>query len=709
MASLFRPDMRQSLRITGAPWLVVCLIALFGTSRTKGAANAGIAPPGFSKPAGVYTNEFLLELQANGATIRYTLDGSEPQATSTVYTAALRVTNCIIVRARAWNTRGETSSVTSESYVLLASDLLGFSSNLPLLVVRSGSDEIVSYQKSLGNIKVIEGRSPSSRVSLTDRASFDGVALLNIRGHSSLRYPKHSYNLKLVDELQDSRKASLLELPKHSDWALYGPYPDKTLIRDVLAYELSNEMGRWAPKTRFVEVFVSEGPNKLSMEDYAGVYVLEEKVTRDKSGVNIAKLDPAATEEPEVSGGYVFKKDHASSYERKRFDPDGPPQAGTSTNRTGYPTPPGGFPADPAGFFPAYAGKTTSNRVTRPVPAASARPKRPKSDANRARTNHVAAAAPGSVKLDEQLLFHEDEGFRTQVQRNQFYYCDPEPEEITAVQRAWLKDYLNRFESALYGPSFRDKASGYRGFIDPGSFIDHHLLVEVTKNVDGFRFSTFYYKDRNGLLQMGPAWDWNLSFGNADGKQGYMPDHWLWPQLDDQQYSWFRRLFEDPDFAQQYVDRWSELRANVFATSNFLAKIDRLLESLNEAQQRNFAKWEILGRDINPNYFVGNSYQEEVDWMKGWITNRLSWIDAQFLAAPRMVASGSGKVELQSFTPNGKTYFTIDGSDPRLSGGSSSSSAKVYDAPISPGGRMTIRARVQSGSRWSPLASFSWP
>jgi hypothetical protein len=456
-----------------------------------------------------------------------------------------------------------------------------------------------------------------------------------------------------------------------------------------------------------VEVFVSEGPNKLSMEDYAGVYVLEEKITRDRNRVNIAKLEASATREPEISGGYIFKKDHASSYERKKFDADGPPQAGTSTNRTGYPTPPGGFPADPAGFFPAYAGKTTSNRVTRPAPAAAARPRKPKADPNRSRTNHVAAAAPGNVKLDEELVFHEDEGFRTQLQRNQFYYSDPEPDEMTAVQRAWLKEYLNRFETSLYGTSFRDKASGYRAFIDASSFIDHHLLVEVTKNVDGFRFSAFYHKDQKGLLQMGPAWDWNLSFGNADGKQGYMPDHWLWPQLDDQQYSWFRRLFEDPDFGQQYVDRWAQLRTNVFATSNILAKIDHMVQSLSEAQQRNFAKWEIIGRDVNPNYFVGNSYQEEVDWMKGWITNRLSWMEAQFPAAPRMVAIGNGKAELQSATPNGKIYFTLDGSDPRVFGGSPSSSAKTYDAPISLGGRTTIRARVQNGPRWSSLAAFS--
>jgi len=78
-------------------------------------------------------------------------------------------------------------------------------------------------------------------------------------------------------------------------------------------------------------------------------------------------------------------------------------------------------------------------------------------------------------------------------------------------------------------PIFRDPTNGYAAFIDVDSFIDHHWLVEATKNVDGFRFSTFYYKDRADKIHMGPIWDWNLAFGNVNGKQGWMPQYWYWP------------------------------------------------------------------------------------------------------------------------------------------------------------------------------------
>jgi hypothetical protein len=469
-------------------------------------------------------------------------------------------------------------------------------------------------------------------------------------------------------------------------------------MRDALAYDLSNEMGRWAPHTRFVEVFLNETASKLGMENYVGVYLLVEKVTRDKKRVNITKLEPAHLREPEITGGYIFKKDHVARSARRNFGEDGPPTART-TSQAGLPTPPGGFPADPGGFLPPSESRTRGtagvNRST------TMRGRRASEAASRSRTNYVASALPGNVTLEEETIFPDEEGFRTTLQGNQFYYHEPEPDEITSVQRAWLKQYLNAFEAALYGPDFTNATKGYRAFIDADSFIDHHLFVELTKNVDGFRFSTYYHKDRNKLLQMGPAWDWNLSFGNADGKQGYMPEYWLWPQLDDQQYSWFRRLFEDPDFAQRYVDRWAQLRTNVFATSNILARIDVMAKLLGPAQQRNFAKWEILGREVAPNYFVGDDYAEEVNWMKQWIEKRLTWIEKQFLPAPTVMRR-QNTLSLFTSVSGATIYFAPNGADPRAAGGGIAQEAQTFAEPLSPPPGGPVLARVHSGKRWSP-------
>jgi len=310
---------------------------------------------------------------------------------------------------------------------------------------------------------------------------------------------------------------------------LYAPYPDKSLLRDVLAYELHAQMGHWAPRTKFVEVFVNHTGTKLSRRDYVGVYVFEERVKRDVNRVNIAKLKPDDNEEPRITGGYIFKKDHVDQGGGLMGGEGygaGPVQQNT---RLGFPTGPGGFPADPKGFQPAArvtrtygSGPSRSSRVTRVI------------------TNHLGFAStrlpPDSSRetafRDEFDSLKDEESFRT-TRTNEFYFVEPDQDELTPVQKAWLKRHLNEFEAVLYGPDFRDPVKGYRAYIDVDSFIDYHLITDMTKNVDGYRFSVFYHKDRGGMIKADPIWDWNLSFGNANGKQGWMPEYWLWPQLDD--------------------------------------------------------------------------------------------------------------------------------------------------------------------------------
>jgi hypothetical protein len=543
---------------------------------------------------------------------------------------------------------------------------------------------------------------------------------VNIRGHYSLKYPKHSYSLKTVDAEGEPMKTPLLGLPKESEWVLYAPFPDKTLMRDVLAYELSNEMGQWAPRTRFVEVFISEANGRLSRSNYAGVYVLEEKIKRDKSRVNIAKLEPVDTEEPRISGGYIFKKDHPSRSRTMRVDPDvlaAVPFAFTySSRRPGFPTPLGGFPADP---LASGGGSETSEETTSSEPAVFWQVERKLvrsrlSSHTPILTNRFTMPVRGSNTVSASFLEPaganaEEQGFRTSLLSNQFLFVEPDPDELTGVQKAWLKDYLNRLEAALYSPDFTDPRRGYRAFIDSASFIDHHIIVEATKNVDGFRFSTFYHKDRNGRVKMGPLWDWNLSFGNANGKEGWLPENWLWPQLDDQQYTWFRRLFDDPDFAQAYVDRWADLRKSVLATPRVLARIDEIANQLDEAQERNFERWPILAHAVAPNWYVGSSYDEEVQWMAEWIEARLAWMDRQFVAAPEAVVKKNGSkriLELKTELSKAKIYYTVDGSDPRAPGGKPAARAKVYESPIAVGEKAHLFARVQHRNRWSSPARF---
>ena len=86
---------------------------------------------------------------------------------------------------------------------------------------------------------------------------------------------------------------------------------------------------------------------------------------------------------------------------------------------------------------------------------------------------------------------------------------------------------------------------------------------------------------------------------------------------------------QDGFYRSKLAARWMELRENELKTENVFAYIDSVYSVLNEeSQQRNFQRWPVLGQYVWPNYYVGNTYVEEVNWLKSWINNRLQWLDA---------------------------------------------------------------------------------
>jgi hypothetical protein len=99
---------------------------------------------------------------------------------------------------------------------------------------------------------------------------FDGRAAIEVRGRWSRRFPKQSYAVELREADGSNHDASLLGLPADDDWILYAAYNDRTLIRNVLAYATANRMGRYAARTRFVQLRLNGR--------YHGVYVLMEKL-----------------------------------------------------------------------------------------------------------------------------------------------------------------------------------------------------------------------------------------------------------------------------------------------------------------------------------------------------------------------------------------------------------------------------------------------
>ena len=155
---------------------------------------------------------------------------------------------------------------------------------------------------TLGGEIVDEPKIPSAlTIKKKDSIFYSGNIGIEIRGESSQYFDKKSYGFETWDENYEDMDVSLLEFPEEEDWILYGPYSDKSLIRNKLIYELSNQMGMYASRTQFIELSINS--------DYKGLYVFMEKLKRDKNRINISKLKETDLDENSISGGYIIKID----------------------------------------------------------------------------------------------------------------------------------------------------------------------------------------------------------------------------------------------------------------------------------------------------------------------------------------------------------------------------------------------------------------
>jgi hypothetical protein len=212
---------------------------------------------------------------------------------------------------------------------------------------------------------------------------------------------------------------------------------------------------------------------------------------------------------------------------------------------------------------------------------------------------------------------------------------DPELIELHPSQLNYIQTYFTDWEDALVSSDFTDPVLGYRKFIDVPSFIDFFLVNEVSKNVDGYRISSFFYKERfseGNKLVAGPLWDFNIAWGNSNYCEGGETFGW---EINfntvcggGNNPSWWNRLLEDSLYANEVNCRWGELRTTLLDTTYLYNYIDSLALILETPSTRHYQRWPILGNYVWPNNFIGNTYQEEVDYLKLWIGERLAWMDA---------------------------------------------------------------------------------
>lgn len=223
-------------------------------------------------------------------------------------------------------------------------------------------------------------------------------------------------------------------------------------------------------------------------------------------------------------------------------------------------------------------------------------------------------------------------------QQTLFQIDTPDSKDITNQQQNYIRQHVNAFETTMNRSDYANPTTGYRKYMDENSIIDFIIINELTKNPDAYRLSTFLYKQRDskgGKLFMGPVWDFNLGFGNVDYctqgdpyglviqqfNQICPQDYWV-------THFWWKKFMDDNTLVMALKKRWQTLRSGPLALAAIHAKIDSMAFLLEQPQKRNFTKWPVLGTYVWPNYYIGNTYAQEINYLKNWVRNRISYLDS---------------------------------------------------------------------------------
>ncbi len=418
-------------------------------------------------------------------------------------------------------------------------------SNLPFIFINTNNQTILQNSKIMADMKVLNNASGANNINDTT-FEYNGKVGIEIRGFTSATFPKKSYSVETRNKDTTNLNVKLLGLGKENDWVFHGPYPDKSLMRNVLAYNLGNRTGKWSSKTRFFELYMNGV--------YSGVYVLVEKIKIDKNRLNLTKLSAIDTIGDGLTGGYIMKLDRPET---------------TDIDGKDY-------------WISPYM-------------------------------------APTALK-----------------QKEYFLHADPDGDEIKPIQHNYIKNYITNFENVLYSTTYTDPVKGYYPLVDIISFVDYYIITELSHNLDGYRISTFMYKDRDskgGKLTMGPFWDYDICFGNADFFSAGNTSGWIVDGMGDgDAYAmpfWWKKFRLDPVFNSYLKRRWN-IHKSAFLNTTYLNNlVDSCAIELKTAQKRNFLTWNILSTYVWPNNYVGGTYENELIYLKNWLKDRITWMDGQ--------------------------------------------------------------------------------
>jgi hypothetical protein len=258
----------------------------------------------------------------------------------------------------------------------------------------------------------------------------------------------------------------------------------------------------------------------------------------------------------------------------------------------------------------------------------------------------------------------EDVPFNTTTLGTRIGIEDPDftPDPEVPEQVAYISNYVDTAEAALYSSNFTDPTKGWRAYFDEASAVNFYIVNDLMGNNDGgamWSSVNFYKSVDNPLLYMGPIWDFDISSGNDNLNVIANPTvPWM------QNAPWYQQWFKDPGFKADLIAQWNALKNNgVFST--WISSIQQQAKALEQSQANNFGRWPMQGIEVWPNSQAVGSYDGEVQYFTNWLQLRFAYLDSLFNSkAQTATALSVGFGTLRNGTPVTLTSQVTGGTSP---------------------------------------------
>ena len=269
--------------------------------------------------------------------------------------------------------------------------------------------------------------------------------------------------------------------------------------------------------------------------------------------------------------------------------------------------------------------------------------------------------------------FNDPVHFASKVTGSRISIKSPDEDVINDRQKNYIKNYVDNFETVLFGSNYTDPEDGYRPLIDSLSLVSYFLTVEYCANADGY-YSIYFYKDIDDpMLYWGPCWDYDIAFNNCH-RLGEFTERMMINSAygDGQGRSWFSRFYSDPWFKKLSGRVWHKAIADGLMY-DALAFVDSLSQHIDQSQQLNFQRWDIKQRTWDE-LVLFSTYQEGVDYLKQFLVDHATYLSSQLpnpdgLLPPREPGSNPLGLDLTrayyiyNVGSNNPTDFLYDGSN----------------------------------------------